>query len=118
MPTLSFRHKTAVLLLAAALAFPLAASAGPRSPRALEISASTLLDLVGRAWSFLTGSRDKEGCFIDPSGRCVPTKPQPTIQTDSGCYIDPSGRCVPIKPQPTIQTDSGCHIDPSGGCGS
>ena len=93
MPSLSFRHKTAALLLASALVFPLAASAGPRSPRAPEISASTLLDLVGRAWSLLTGGRDKSGCHIDPDGRCVPIKPEPTIQTDSGCHIDPSGGC-------------------------
>jgi hypothetical protein len=93
MPSPSFRTKTAVLLLAAALAFPLAASAGPRSPRAPEGSASILLDFVGRAWSFLTGSRDKSGCYIDPSGRCVPVRPEPTIQADSGCHIDPDGRC-------------------------
>lgn len=96
MASSSFRRKTAVLLLAAVLVFPLAASAGPRPPRAPEVSASTLLDLVGRVWGFFTGHREKEGCYIDPDGRCVPRAPlPPTIQADSGCYIDPSGGCRP-----------------------
>lgn len=95
MPSPSSRQKTAALLLAAALAFPLAASAGPRSSRAPEASTSTLLDLVGRAWSFLTGSRDKSGCHIDPNGHCSPLQPPPTIQADTGCHLDPSGGCKP-----------------------
>jgi hypothetical protein len=30
--------------------------------------------------------QSKEGCNIDPSGRCV---------TKAGCNVDPSGRCLP-----------------------
>jgi hypothetical protein len=35
----------------------------------------------------------KEGCGMDPDGRCLPsTKSQPQ-QIDAGCGMDPSGRC-------------------------
>lgn len=94
MPISSLRRKTVLLLLVALLAFPWASTASPRpeSPRWEEAAAPTFLDLLARVWSLFTGAWDKEGCNIDPFGRCVPVLPA-TIQTDSGCYIDPSGRC-------------------------
>lgn len=95
MARTGFRRKTVLLLLAAVLLFPWAASAGPQtgSPRGEHVSASTFLDLLGRAWGFLTATWDKAGCNIDPDGRCTPVEPAPTIQTDTGCHIDPHGGC-------------------------
>lgn len=120
MPISSLRRKTVVLLLAALLAFPWASTASPRveSPRWAEAAASEFLDFLARGWGALTGIWDKEGCNIDPFGRCMPSAPPSTIQTDTGCHIDPSGRCVPAAPSSTIQTDAGCNIDPFGRCGS
>lgn len=98
MISTGLHRKASLLLLASVLVFPCTASAGPRpgSARTVEISASAFLeDLFGRAWTFLTGA-GKEGCHIDPDGRCVPrslSELQPTIQTDTGCHIDPDGRC-------------------------
>jgi hypothetical protein len=46
---------------------------------------------LGRAWSFLTALWAKEGCHIDPNGRCRIVTPQ----SDTGCNIDPNGRCKP-----------------------
>jgi hypothetical protein len=44
--------------------------------------------------SFWTGSLTKEGCGMDPYGRCNPGQPQQP-QTEAGCGADPSGRCNP-----------------------
>jgi hypothetical protein len=95
MPISSLRRKTALLLLTSLLALPWAATATPRaeSPRRAEAAASAFLDVLARAWSFLTGVLNKEGCNIDPNGRCIPGAPPSTIQTDAGCNIDPNGRC-------------------------
>lgn len=91
------RRKTVLLLLAAVLLFPWAASAGPQtaSPRGEHVSTFTFLGLLGRAWGVLTATWEKEGCHIDPSGRCIPVRPETTIQTDTGCHIDPNGGCRP-----------------------
>lgn len=87
-------RKTVLLLLASVLAFPWVASASPRPGIAraeAAISASTFLeDLLDRAWAFLTGVHDKEGCHLDPDGLCAL---QPTIQADEGCHLDPNGGC-------------------------
>lgn len=95
MPIASLRRKAVLLLLAAVLAFPWASTASPRpeSPRRAESAAPALLDLLARARSFLAGAWDKEGCHIDPNGRCIPAAPPSTTQTDVGCNIDPFGRC-------------------------
>jgi hypothetical protein len=70
---------------------------------------ATLLDPL---WSFFTllwrGAIEKEGCGMDPDGRCAPAV-QP--KTDAGCGMDPDGRCIP-KTQPLF--DAGCGADPNG----
>lgn len=50
-------------------------------------------------WSFLTSLGNtpvtKEGCGMDPDGRCAPVaKPL----SDAGCGMDPNGRCTPATP--------------------
>jgi hypothetical protein len=82
------------------------ASAAPRpgsTPPSSAFVGIGIPDVLSLAWRFITGGWIKEGCHIDPSGRCVTTLP-----TKEGCTIEPDGRCMPTK--------TGCHIDPSGQC--
>lgn len=97
MPTLSLRRRVVFLLLLSTLAAAPWAAAGPRreSPPAGRAAAFLVLDLLSRAWSHLTGFRIKEGCNIDPNGRCLTgASPVPPPATDEeGCNIDPNGLC-------------------------
>ena len=77
---------------------------------------SSLLDSI---WALLVSPHHtvpiaKEGCGMDPNGRCVPA---PTPQAKEGCGADPSGRCLPAA-TPTPQADGGCGADPDGRCHS
>lgn len=107
----SLHRKTVLLLLTAILAMPLAATAVPRPerPRPADAREMAPLKLLSRAWSLLWSAWTKEGCNIDPNGRCV--------QTKAGCNIDPDGRCQG-NPAPALEADAGCHIDPNGRCHS
>jgi hypothetical protein len=99
-------RRSAVLLLIAVLLTPLASAANPRAETASPAAAVEPLELLSRLWSLLV--RSKEGCNIDPNGRCK-----------EGCNIDPSGRCAPqpaSQPDGALQTKEGCHIDPNGRC--
>lgn len=92
----SLRRKIVFLLLLSTLAATSWAAAGPRreSPRADETALSLVFDFVSRAWSRLTGIQTKEGCDIDPNGRCLTgATPAPPPAADEGCGIDPDGRC-------------------------
>lgn len=84
------RLRVPVLVLLALLAAPWSAAADPA-------------DLFSRLLRLLSGLWEKEGCIIDPNGRCAPV-------TDAGCLIDPDGQCAPVIP------DAGCIIDPNGRC--
>lgn len=92
MKTVSIRRKILFLLLVMVLATPWASVAGleRESPRAMEGVELAVPEIFSRIWSFLRGEWGKEGCNIDPWGRCTPT-PQPK----EGCHIDPWGRCIP-----------------------
>lgn len=58
-------------------------------------------------WALFSSLWDaKEGCGMDPSGRCLPAP-------KAGCGMDPDGQCLPA-PQPT--SDIGCGMDPDGQC--
>jgi hypothetical protein len=91
MKTVSIRRKILFLLLVMVLATPWASLAGsererPRTMQGVELAVP---EIFGRIWSFLRGSRAKEGCNIDPNGHCVPP-----LQPKEGCHIDPLGRCI------------------------
>ncbi len=106
------RRKTVLVLflLAVLLATPWA-SAAPRHGGGRPAEASgvgVIPDVLGQAWSYLTGVWRKIGCNIDPNGRCA------TAAVDSGCHIDPNGRCVTVVAP--VPTKEGCHIDPNGRC--
>ena len=75
-------------------------------PRA---SHATVLDPLWAFFSSLwSGTLEKEGCGMDPSGQCAPAV-QP--KSEEGCGMDPFGRCLP-KAQPS--TDAGAGWDPNG----
>ena len=78
-----------LLLLPAALqaAEPLRAGEPLRSA-----SAATAWDVLARVLSYLTGAQLDNGCWVDPSGRCL-TGTSPTTAADNGCSVDPDGRC-------------------------
>ena len=79
MLTVSIRRKFFLLLLAAVLVTPWASAADlqPESPRSAHEPAS--LEIFSRLWNLLQGVRGqgKEGCRIDPSGRCIPDQSAP-----------------------------------------
>lgn len=119
MTNVSIRRKSLFLfLLIALVATPWAAAGGPRpeSPRAAH--AVEDVPFFGNFWRFLRSVWEKEGCNIDPDGRCVNEPAQtPPLQPKEGCGIDPWGRCVNEPAQtPPPQTEAGCNIDPWGHC--
>ncbi|HSK75315.1 MAG TPA: hypothetical protein VLQ45_02570 [Thermoanaerobaculia bacterium] len=83
----------AVLLLVLALgASGAAASPAPRPAGLPEAEPSIRVpSLFVRLESFLAGLWSKEGCRVDPLGRCEPVAPA----TDAGCRLDPLGLCEP-----------------------
>src|SRR5262249_5985695 len=109
----SMRRKTVLVLflLAALLAAPLASAAPPPggSPPVAASGVGVIPDVLSQFWSYLKGIWSKEGCHIDPDGRCV------TTAVGSGCQIDPNGRCV-TGTAPVTSADVGCQIDPFGRC--
>ena len=84
MQNTSFRRNVFLLLLLAALTFPVQAVASP-------------LDLFDRVWSFVKSAWSESGSRIDPDGPA----------NDEGSRIDPDGASQP-------ETDSGSRIDPNG----
>jgi hypothetical protein len=96
MLTASLCRKTLLLVWIAVLALPWAAGAGPtfETPQSGRVFERADPDLLDRLLS-LFGAWDKEGCDIDPDGRCIEKPPSP--QTKEGCGIDPNGRpfCKP-----------------------
>jgi hypothetical protein len=77
-------------LVLAVPALPAAQRRAPSAPRARVSSSAGEAFL--RLWNSMTGFL-KEGCTIDPSGRCVPRVVAPA-SLDAGCTIDPDGRCI------------------------
>jgi hypothetical protein len=104
-----FRRMVTVLALIAILGMPLTSLAAPRSVSGRSETRSVVPAPFAWLWSFLGRAWTKEGCHIDPYGRCL-TSPQ---TTDAGCSIDPYGRCLPGTQD---DTDAGCMIDPYGRC--
>jgi hypothetical protein len=72
-----------------------------RTLLALALAASSLsatpFGLSEPLWSFLNRLWVKEGCSIDPHGRCITgavTNSDAPAQSDHGCHIDPHGGCT------------------------
>lgn len=105
----SSSRKASVVLVALLLAAT-AVSAEPRPgvrPRPARTVASNPLESFSGFWSVLVSFWTKNGCEIDPNGRCLPTK--------NGGQADPDGRCLSGQ-CPTMILDNGCQMDPDGRC--
>ncbi|HSS49164.1 MAG TPA: hypothetical protein VLX28_09465 [Thermoanaerobaculia bacterium] len=109
-----------LLLVLLFVAAPFASAAAPpdRTVRSAtgRFEAPALLSWL---MSWLTGVWEKNGCMIDPDGRCLAgtgaAPAPPAGGQNNGCGIDPDGRC---NPPALPAADNGCMIDPSGRCGS
>lgn len=97
MLTVSIRRKILLLLLASVLVAPWASAAAlkPESSRAKFRAVEPAAEFLNRLWGFLRRVGSKEGCDIDPDGRCAP-RPSPT-RAGVGCDIDPDGSCAFLK---------------------
>lgn len=83
------------LALGATLAGPRMSAAEPRAKAPSRQSRQATVapwGLFAGFWGFL-GRWTKEGCMIDPHGRCL--KDLSPAQLDTGCGLDPHGNCKP-----------------------
>ena len=109
---MSRRVLTFLLVAALAATVALAQSpTGPAQPFRPALSASA--NLFARLWSFLAPSSGRNGCSVDPSGRCLP-QGSGLVAEDNGCQVDPSGLCRKVPR--SVQTKNGCQVDPDGRC--
>jgi len=98
------------LLLVTALAATTALAQSPTGAfQPLRPALSDSGDLFARLWSLLARPWTKNGCEVDPNGRCL-TKGSRPVAGDNGCELDPSGVRCPAT------TKNGCSVDPSGRC--
>ncbi len=86
------RRLIVVLALCAFLGSPATSLAGPRSAARFSEDRTVSASLLSRLWNAVVRAWEKEGCSIDPYGRCL-TDTQDSA--DAGCSIDPYGRCLP-----------------------
>ena len=100
----------AVLVLSLTLGVSQAAASQAPRGKATREDRPVTVRVLDRLVSFVSVLWQKEGCGIDPLGRCVAS----TANVKEGCGIDPWGGCAPSEPT----ADAGCTIDPLGGCGS
>lgn len=100
------------LLLAMTLATT-TVSAAPATARPSRIVVSSPMDFFEQIWSVVRSFWAKNGCEVDPNGRCLPVGGT-TVTTDNGCSADPSGRCLPQGL--TMTPENGCQVDPDGRC--
>ena len=90
------RRLIVVLALCAFLGIPATSLAGPHSAARFSEDRTVSASLLSRVWDAMVSVWEKEGCTIDPYGRCAP-KSQATTddqKSDAGCMIDPNGRCA------------------------
>jgi len=78
-----------VLATSAVLADPVSAV----KPQRIERVAWAPTRVLARFWSFLGSVWSKNGCEVDPSGRCTSSTGSVTTTGDNGCGADPNGLC-------------------------
>ena len=96
MHTASVRRTILFILLAVlTAAWPSSAAMAHRnSTLSVQTDEVTIPEILDRLWSFFRRVENKDGCHIDPNGRCATTQ-SPEPQRKDGCHIDPWGRCMP-----------------------
>ena len=109
----------AVLVFCGVLASPLATAAAPRpggEPFTVRLAAQDAGDLFGWLKGALASLWSKNGCELDPNGRCLKDGCEvDPFGVKAGCQVDPDGRCLGALPS-TGGTKAGCEIDPNGLC--
>jgi hypothetical protein len=104
-----------VLLAALLLLIAPWASAAPRHGSTQPARASFgigIPDVLSLAWKVISGGWMKEGCNIDPFGRCLSVS-SPATQSVSSANGASGGRGRGHRPVPTKE---GCQVDPGGRC--
>ena len=94
MRRINFRRGTAVLVLSVVLGTPLVSWAAPRPTDRPAGLLEAGLAPFARLLSFLARVWEKNGCRVDPNGRCLDGLQAPA-PADNGCSVDPNGRCAP-----------------------
>lgn len=75
-----------------------------------------LTQIISAVQAFLFTPGEKEGCAIDPWGRCAADQPK-SGEAELRCGIDPWGNCDrSSSPLNGSEGESGCAIDPWGRC--
>jgi hypothetical protein len=98
------------LVLCLLLAVPAISTA---APRAGSPATSVAGDLLGWLRGTLVSLWSKNGCQLDPFGRCITSSATSTAK--NGCQADPHGGCLDgLTTTPT--TEAGCELDPFGRC--
>jgi len=91
------RRLILVLALCAFLGVPATSLARPYAAARFSEDRTVSASLLSRLWNAVVSVWEKEGCSIDPYGRCMPksqTTPDSQNSADAGCSIDPFGRCT------------------------
>lgn len=95
MPATTVRRAIPLVLLVIVLATAWPSSAaGAQLPSAFSIQSGDfrIPEFFDRFLTFLQRFNAKDGCHIDPNGRCAQSQ-APESQRKDGCHIDPDGRC-------------------------
>lgn len=107
-------RRIVALLFILAVAAPLTAAPIKGADQGLFEAAAPFVSF----WAWLSHAWAKNGCAIDPNGRCLPgTAPASPDGADNGCAIDPHGGCHSAA-SPLLAPGNGCGLDPWGRCGS
>lgn len=90
MLTASIRRTALILSLVAAFATPWASAAGPGAGgiRPVHVAESASPDLLDVVFSFFRAAKTpglKEGCHLDPNGRCYASAEQPPSKGGAQC---------------------------------
>jgi hypothetical protein len=72
-----------------------AAKARPEIPSRSSTATRSAPGLFAPLWRRVTGAWAKEGCAIEPWGRCGISNLGGTPTQDAGCTINPWGSCSP-----------------------
>jgi len=107
------------LLVATALAFPLAppAAAAPVS-RAVPVGRAPAPGLWQQAWGWLVSLWGEAGGCVDPNGRCGSAQAGTgNPAADAGGCVDPDGRSCKAAAWAKVWAEEGGCVDPNGRCG-